>query len=102
MKTENHKLNLLIQEQNAPGVRFSEREMRIMDVAIDAQCEAEELLTALSNLADRMALDRVRNGIPTCSEYLEARAVIDKAKAKNYSAPDLPDASPKKAVGPRC
>ena len=102
MITENQKLNSLIWEQNSPDGRFSEREIRIMDVAFNAQREAEEAMTALMKLADRMALDRVRNGIPTCSEYLEARAVIDKAKAKNYTAPDLPDPSPKKAVGPRC
>jgi hypothetical protein len=50
MITTNTDLNRLIAEQDAPGIQFSDREMRIMDIALAAQKEAERLAVTFGNI----------------------------------------------------
>ncbi len=50
MITRNVNLNRLMAEQNAPSVRFSDREMRIMDIALAAQREADRLALTLGRV----------------------------------------------------
>jgi hypothetical protein len=44
----------LITEQNSSGVRFSEREMRIMDIALRIQQEYEQLFLEVKDLKKQL------------------------------------------------